>query len=132
MVVGVLSGQDRGSGGTAERIGDEGVVEGQALVGHVRFERRYLRDRCGVQVVGEYEDHVGPTRWFFAPPLYLSLWQEKPERQACPEQKQDPAHPAHGEGHQTPSYQSRSASKSSRIKSPPASSLKTRRSSSVK
>src|SRR5919112_3273205 len=57
MVVWVLPGQDRGSGGTAERIGNEGVVEGFTLVGHVRFERRYLRDRRGVQVVGEYENN---------------------------------------------------------------------------
>src|SRR5215210_6888141 len=95
VVVWVLSGQDRGPGGTAERVGDEGVVEGQAFVGHVRFERRYLPDRPSVQVVRKYEDDIGTARCFCGPPLYLSGRQEKPEHQACPEQQQDPAHPTH-------------------------------------
>src|SRR5215211_3103146 len=82
VVVRVLPGQDRGPGWAAERVGDEGVIEGQALVGNVPFERRYLRDRRDVQVVRKYEDDIGTVRRSQGTSLYLSGRQEEPETQA--------------------------------------------------
>src|SRR5215212_6617380 len=73
MVVRVLPGQDSGPGGTAERIGNEGVIEGLTLVGHVRLYGWHLRGRRSVQVVGEYKYNVGTARRYLVSLLYLSL-----------------------------------------------------------
>src|SRR5215211_571512 len=97
MVVRVLASQDCGPGGTAECGGDECVVEGNALIGHVPREGRYLRHRRSVKVIRNYEDDVGTAHCFYGPPLQLSR-QEEPERQACPGQQQDPAYPAYDAG----------------------------------
>src|SRR5829696_1642711 len=97
MVVRVLASQDCGPGGTAERGGDECVVEGNALVGHVLREGRYLRYRRSVKIIRNYQDDVGTAHCFYGPPLQLSR-QEESERQACPGQQQDPAYPAHDAG----------------------------------
>src|SRR5918998_1364280 len=69
MVVRVLAGQDRGPGGTAERRGDEGVVEGHSLICHVLREGRYLRDRRSVKIIRNYEDDVGTAHYFYGLPL---------------------------------------------------------------
>src|SRR5215212_375417 len=97
MVVRVLASQDCGPGGTAERGGDECIVEGNALIGHVPREGRYLRYRRSVKIIRNYEDYVGTSHCFYGPPLQLSR-QEEPERQACPGQQQDPAYPTHDAG----------------------------------
>src|SRR5918995_102610 len=69
MVVRVLAGQDRGPGGTAERGGDECVVEGHSLICHVFREGRYLRSRRSVKVIRNYEDDVGTAHCFYGLPL---------------------------------------------------------------
>src|SRR5215211_6895103 len=58
-VVGVLAAQERRTTRAAQGIGDEGVVEGGALLDQQGLELGHHGDRPGVQVVSEDEDYVG-------------------------------------------------------------------------
>ena len=82
VVVGVLAPQDGGPAGTAQRVGDEGVLERRALldeqlpqVGHV-LERVRVQVGRG-QIVGEDQDHVGGLRFLLGSFRLLALRRRK-------------------------------------------------------
>jgi hypothetical protein len=64
MVMSVKAREDGGPRRATQGVADEGFVEGGALFDQLGAYRGHQRSRCGVKIVGEDEDYVGPAGGF--------------------------------------------------------------------